>query len=421
MSSRPFWAKKCNMQCTRCKASSAKHAIDKAGLCPACVQRSQTGRASNHDGASHADRGGGPELIQDEVLAYIDHYSQKNPVDSIKIVLQEGCSLENITKARKYLLDICDKLGCRPSHITTDRKDSPARSAQVISLDDIMEMWSIIDQKSYPVVFYAKNFDIVPKVEPDKVTNMMSINARMAQMEMAMQQLQTVVETQTEVVTKLTTKLAPNENNTPYRDAAVRNIPASDTRQQIQDVTVTVNDSEVQVLSAAAPSRSIPGVPSRAPGGNINRATPRLRRGSYRGDGAKSAPSASAPNMATFGAPSQRQAKKWGYKAVYGTKKNDTGMAAGEDGIDIFVFKVNKEFNEDSVRNYMEENGVTAKSIECKSHQDALNKSFKVRILRKDADKVINSEFWPENIGCRMFRKQRKWNEDNGNQERVST
>ncbi len=131
----------------------------------------------------------------------------KNPVDSIKTVLRESYGIEEITKARKLLSDICDKLECRPGGITNDRKDSPQRSAVVISIDDIMDMMAALDQKNHTVIFYARNFDNTPRVVPDEVTNMVSINRRMDEMEVAVKHLQTVIETQAELVTDLTNKL----------------------------------------------------------------------------------------------------------------------------------------------------------------------------------------------------------------------
>ena len=46
------------------------------------------------------------------------------------------------------------------------------------------------------------------------------------------------------------------------------------------------------------------------------------------------------------------------------------------------------------------------------AHPDAWNSSFKVTISRDHVMKVFDANFWPDGIGCRLFKTQRKRNDE---------
>ena len=63
---------------------------------------------------------------------------------------------------------------------------------------------------------------------------------------------------------------------------------------------------------------------------------------------------------------------------------------------------------EDRVKNYMVSNDIHVVDIKRLSTDDRYVHSFKVVIYRKQAEKVMEDDFWPEDVGCRPFVFQSK-------------
>ena len=93
------------------------------------------------------------------------------------------------------------------------------------------------------------------------------------------------------------------------------------------------------------------------------------------------------------------------HDTVVGSSKNADNLSAN---FDAFVFNVNKEANEDIIKEFMKKNkNLHIVDIETKSHPDARTKSFRVQVRASDAKKVMEPETWPELVKVRPFRHQR--------------
>lgn len=107
-------------------------------------------------------------------------------------------------------------------------------------------------------------------------------------------------------------------------------------------------------------------------------------------------------------------AKKWGYKknsVVYGTKQ-DTRIQCGNSDVDIFVFRVSMKIGDKKIKEYLTDESINVVSIEQASDDKVSQfRSFHVVIPRSDIDTVMDLEFWPVGVGCRLWgEKQRKQN-----------
>ena len=84
-------------------------------------------------------------------------------------------------------------------------------------------------------------------------------------------------------------------------------------------------------------------------------------------------------------------------------KRNTDNLSGADDIKPIFIYNVDKNWNDSNVTDEMKANGVTPKSIRCVSHSEAQSKSFKVFIKEDDYTKVMCEDFWACKIKCREW------------------
>ena len=80
--------------------------------------------------------------------------------------------------------------------------------------------------------------------------------------------------------------------------------------------------------------------------------------------------------------------------AVFGKRKSDENLSALPRRYTVVVFKVSSK-EEDKVKNYMVFNDVHVVDIKRISTDDRYVHSFKVVIYRKQAEMVMEDNFWP--------------------------
>jgi hypothetical protein len=90
-------------------------------------------------------------------------------------------------------------------------------------------------------------------------------------------------------------------------------------------------------------------------------------------------------------------------KAVVGTGTSDSVKGAPEPSRDIFVFRVDKETNADTLKLYMNNKNINVREIELKSNDQAIYSSFHVRIQVSDLDSVLQPDFWPVGVNVRRY------------------
>ena len=71
--------------------------------------------------------------------------------------------------------------------------------------------------------------------------------------------------------------------------------------------------------------------------------------------------------------------------------------------VDIFVYKVTKG-NCNDVKCILEDKGVDVDEVTVKSNNDARYRSFKVKIKRNDLKLVLDRNFWPQGVGCKIWK-----------------
>ena len=92
--------------------------------------------------------------------------------------------------------------------------------------------------------------------------------------------------------------------------------------------------------------------------------------------------------------------------AVYGTKQSQ-GLKAPPRSYECVVFNITSPDKEE-VTKWMKDNDIDALDAVRLSNEAADVHLYKIKVLHKDKDKILTSEFWPEYVGCRPYFRKKK-------------
>ena len=88
-----------------------------------------------------------------------------------------------------------------------------------------------------------------------------------------------------------------------------------------------------------------------------------------------------------------------------GTGPQDTAFSAP---VELFVFNVNKNVDEETMKGYMKDNqGLELLECEKVSHNDARNKSFRVKVNPQDFEKAMKEDTWPYLVRVRQYHQKK--------------
>jgi hypothetical protein len=91
-------------------------------------------------------------------------------------------------------------------------------------------------------------------------------------------------------------------------------------------------------------------------------------------------------------------------RVVIGQSQVDCNIkGAPEPERDLFIFRLVKETTCADLENYIKANGFTVREIECKSHEDAKYKSFKLTVPKSEFAKLFDVSIWPNGVGVRKY------------------
>ena len=71
-------------------------------------------------------------------------------------------------------------------------------------------------------------------------------------------------------------------------------------------------------------------------------------------------------------------------------KKKDSNLKGGYEEADIFVFRVNRNMMDSSIKDYLESQNIDVMEYELRSHPNARMKSFRVKIKGSDYKRVMD-------------------------------
>jgi hypothetical protein len=77
----------------------------------------------------------------------------------------------------------------------------------------------------------------------------------------------------------------------------------------------------------------------------------------------------------------------------------------------LFVFRTDKTTTEANIKVFVQDNGYIVRNVTTLSHKDATFKSFKLTVPLSQVSELLNPELWPEGIGIRPFRREKRSND----------
>ena len=80
---------------------------------------------------------------------------------------------------------------------------------------------------------------------------------------------------------------------------------------------------------------------------------------------------------------------------------------------ELFIANVDNEVSTSDLEMYVKSKGFTVEELQCVSHNDAKNKSFRLRVSANEFPKLFEGELWPNGVIVRKFRNARSYNQQN--------
>ena len=102
--------------------------------------------------------------------------------------------------------------------------------------------------------------------------------------------------------------------------------------------------------------------------------------------------------------------------SVYGNR-NGTSLTAGLRQTALFVCNVDSQFSGDDVSKYMTETDksvvvLSTKRLIPEGQAQRTTYSYKVTVRSENVDAILKPEFWPNDIGCRVFNQNHRVSEN---------
>ena len=79
----------------------------------------------------------------------------------------------------------------------------------------------------------------------------------------------------------------------------------------------------------------------------------------------------------------------------------------------LFRGNVDNEVLTSDLERYVKSKGFTVEELQCVPHNDAKNKSFRLRVSANESAKLFEGELWPNGVIVRKFRNARLYNQQN--------
>jgi hypothetical protein len=93
-----------------------------------------------------------------------------------------------------------------------------------------------------------------------------------------------------------------------------------------------------------------------------------------------------------------------GRRYVVGRAQIDGPVKGGIRTCQLFIYRVEKNVSFNDMKNFLK-NHVHVEDLQIVSHEDARFKSFRLTVRQADVDKLFDEYFWPQNVGCKYFRR----------------
>jgi len=321
-----------------------------------------------------------PTYVVNELLMYsVSRLDADTPADVMTVVNNFYCD-EAVVDAKNILWQHYGDLAALGKNI--------GRRTKLKHVEDVIEAIRTIDIKypdraTLPVVFVALNLKCLPLAAEEG-----GVEHRIAVLEAQM----------SEVLRNVATPPAPQ----PQKYSAVVDPSHQESHAQQSVHGHPGGARQPGGGTQPRPSRMVPTQPVRVEHHTNSSQRPQLRP--------RDVPTQSLNGSQRFSGGEDDQS--WNHvtyrkrNTVYGKKKSD-GLKAPARRYEIVVFNVTSESGAEDVKSYMSDCDVKVEDVKKLSGDTSTVQSFKVDVAYKDKDIVLNSDFWPQDIGCRPYFRRR--------------
>lgn len=388
------------------------------------VDNTQNGGDENDTGELNEsyDHGEEVRLVNNSLLTYVQYYIHRSTAENIRKAVVRFYGAEAICKAKTVMWDAASDFSILGRRQT--RQNSVARSAhEADAMDIITGMQKLDKYNGLPLKFVHWDLKDIPKYAPDECEPGMTAE-RFAQQDQRIAAVEHQAEgnadtiralqlTVYDLVTELREKQVLSSVQTPpmnYSGAVAGNLQGNQRRQTaVTQVPITTG----QGARAKNPAGRMPPAGAR---GRSQASGAGSARNSQPGEEMQQAgrgqhdPNSSGDLESGYERQPQerRRLRRQQQKNVITGSKKETTIKSGAKYTELFVSRIHRDVDVDTISSYITNEGVAVQSIEKLSNSEARMQSFKVKILTDDCPKAMESAFWPEGVCCRKYWNRNK-------------
>ena len=359
-------------------------------------------------------------LCRKSIFIYI--IVKNSSCDAIKRVVIDFYTPEEIGNAKTILWELYgeEMLGSIPN-----RQDSVNRGAHEKETDDILSALYTISNDSEPdfvkIQFVANCFSRLPRVAPEEI-DLTSIVMRLTQLERNQTSLERKVASNVDNISAVMEAQFQLNGYSAVAQRLVQHVSPGDTVRRSSQPPAQPSRiaSTSSHRNATAPSLTQPHLSGPVSTGSDDSDDSSAHQQNTRDSAAAgTAEESSVVDSEGFQKPrdqrirERRQARTNARTALFGSNESSGTLKAGKQIRELFVFSLDQETTETDLIEYLKVKGIETSEVECKSNENATNKSFRIVIYKSDNEKVMNTDMWPSRVGIRPFYRSRSGNDSN--------
>jgi hypothetical protein len=357
---------------------------------------------------SQKDTGIFQNVVINELLCYVQHYSNSASFESLKKVIIDFYSPDEINTAKKLVWRSCEAF--LPAY--EKRVKSSMRSAHEAEVYDILNAFKKLDCSDSDIPQYAAgDLDRLPKHGPEEF-DLVSVLDRLLALEHNQKICEKRMCRNTDSIETLFSMYGANHSYA-AKAKSPKNTETSNQCEVLSDTPVYSELKERPHDTVMPP----PGLPQRINSprvkGNTTQVVPvedKKKKEDVAAEVTEAKNNVSAEESEGYQLPAyHRKKERRRQNAVYGSATDTHGLKGASRSTELFVFRLEKSTTEEQVVNYIKKKNINSVSnIDCVSHVDSTYKSFKLTVNFNDVDAFMEPSFWPQNVGCRYYRKRFK-------------
>ena len=375
-------------------------------------------------------------IIVNELLSYLSFYMNNSAIDNIKKIAINFYDSDDIINSKKVLWE--NRTNILGPY--TDRKKSDKRTVSEANINDIFEALTKLDTAQELPKFVAQNLDKLPERHPEEL-NVLTLINRVATIEKTMKNHNDVLsqhaielmelkqdiseecikKTEQKVNDKNGGKISENtliDNEIRSKKSAVKSDDSTKQDRDDGDNCNEMNELSDELFEEFLDNVQINQRDSLS-FSNFIRENKEMTKSLIDSNNIRNRTiDMNARKLQDSAADTILRSREWlesdGFEMKNGrtnfqmhdlnNSTNDVLVGAPPRLKDIWVYKI-KQGNVNTVMKYLKDRNVKVGKVIRTSHVNSTFKSFRIKIYQHDVEKVLNREFWPINVKCKVWKE----------------